>query len=199
MTLVEMMMAIFIMLIAMEGFTLLLLRSFQTNSFILEEGVASAAAARTVNGVVSNLRKARQADNGAYPIASGTDFDLKVYLDIDNDGATERVHYYLSNGKLYQGVTNPNAGLPVTYPAGDQVTTMLLDWVVNTNVQPIFYYYNKNYPTDIVNNPLTTPITVNTARLIRVHLWINIDPIRAPNNINIESFAELRNLNNYAY
>lgn len=199
MTLVEMMVAIFIMLIAMEGFTLLLLRSFQTNSFILEEGVASAAAARTVNGVVSDLRKARQADNGAYPIASGTDFDLKVYLDIDNDGATERVHYYLSNGKLYQGVTNPNAGLPVTYSTGDQVTTMLLDWVVNTSSQPIFYYYNKDYPTDTVNNPLTTPITVNTARLIRVHLWVNIDPIKAPNNINIESFAELRNLNNYAY
>lgn len=199
MTLVEMMMAIFIMIIAMEGFTLLFLKSFQTNSFILEEGVASAAAARVVSNVVSELRKARQADNGAYPVASGSDFDLKVYIDIDNDGATERVHYYLSNEKLYQGVTNPNAGLPVTYPAGDQVTTMLLDYVVNTAAQPIFYYYNKDYPTDTTHNPLTTPIVVNTAKLIRIHLWVNIDPIRAPNNINIESFAELRNLNNYVY
>ncbi len=199
MTLVEMMMAIFIMLIAMEGFTLLLLKSFQTNSFILEEGVASAAAARVVSNIVSDLRKARQADNGAYPIAWGSDFDLKVYIDIDKDGATERVHYYISDEKLYQGVTNPNAGLPVTYPAGDQVTTMLLDYVVNTAAQPIFYYYNKDYPTDTVNNPLTTPIVVNTAKLIRVHLWVNIDPVRAPDNINIESFAELRNLNNYVY
>lgn len=199
MTLVELMMAIFIMLIAMEGFTLLLLKSFQTNSFVLEEGVASAAAARAVSTIVSDLRKARQADNGAYPVASGTDFDLKVYIDIDNDGVTERVHYYVSNERLYQGVTNPNAGLPITYPSGDQAVTMLLDYVVNTNAQPIFYYYNKDYPTDLVNNPLTTPITVNTAKLIKVHLWVNIDPIRAPNNINIESFAELRNLNNYAY
>lgn len=199
MTLVEMMVAIFILLIAMEGFTLLFLRSFQSNSFILEEGLASAAAARAVNEVVGNLRKARQADNGAYPVASGSDFDLKVYIDIDNDGATERVHYYLSDAKLYQGVTNPNAGLPVTYPSGDQVTTLLLDYVVNTGAQPIFYYYNKDYPTDVVNNPLATPITVNTAKLIRVHLWVNIDPIKAPNNINIESFAELRNLNNYVY
>lgn len=199
MTLVEMMMAIFIMLIAMEGFTLLFLKSFETNSFILEEGVASAAASRVVSDVVSDLRKARQADNGAYPVASGSNFDLKVYLDIDNDGVTERVHYYLNSEKLYRGVTNPNAGLPVTYPAGDQTTTMLLDYVVNTNAQPIFYYYNKDYPTDTTHNPLSTPISVNTAKLIRVHLRVNIDPIKAPNNINIESFAELRNLNNYTY
>jgi hypothetical protein len=199
MSLVEMMMAIFIMLIAMEGFTLLFLKSFQQNSYILEEGVASANAARVVGNIVADLRKARQADNGAYPVASGDDFDLKVYLDIDNDGVTERVHYYVQDERLYQGVTNPTAGLPVTYANEDHVVTMLLDYVTNTNAQPIFYYYNKDYPSDTVNNPLSTPITVNTAKLIRVHLWVNIDPIRAPNNINIESFAEMRNLNNYAY
>jgi hypothetical protein len=48
-----------------------------------------------------------------------------------------------------------------------------------------------------VNNPLDTPINVEDARLIRVHLFVNIDPVRAPNNINIESFADLRNLKNY--
>ena len=37
-------------------------------------------------------------------------------------------------------------------------------------------------------------VDVASVRLIRVHLLINIDPVRAPDNVNIESFADLRNL-----
>ena len=199
MTLIEGLVAIAVMLIAMEGFTQFFVRSWNTNKFILEEGLASAAASRATNKIITKLRSVRQADNGDFPIESGSDFDLKVYIDIDDDGVTERVHYFLDlvADQLKVGVTNPVGTTPVSYPAADDTVSILTDYVVNENANPVFYYYNKNYPGDTVNNPLTTPINVEDVRLIRVHLLVNIDPVRAPNNINIESFADLRNLKNY--
>ncbi len=197
MTLVEVLVAIAIMLIAMEGFTLLFLKSWDTNKFILEEGMASAAASRATGKIVSQLRSTRQADNGDYPVESADDFDLKVYMDIDKDGVTERVHYFLDQAtdQLKVGVTNPVAGTPVSYPVADDTVSIMANYVVNENTDPVFYYYNQNYPGDAVNNPIATPAAIDQIRLVRVHLYVNINPVHAPDNINIESFADLRNLN----
>ena len=197
MTLVEVMVSIFIVLVAMEGFTLLFLRSWETNGFILETGMAAAAASRAVNVAVSDLRKIRQGDDGDYPIESGGDFEFTTYINVDADAATERVRYFLENGSFKRGVTNPNATQPVTYPSGDQSVTTLATSIANENSEPVFTYYNGDYPGDTVNNPLSTPIAIRSARLVKVRLVINIDPNRAPDDTNIESFAEFRNLKNY--
>lgn len=198
MTLVELMVAIFIMLMAMEGFTLLFLRSWETNGFILETGLAASAASRAVNTAVSDLRKVRQGDNGDYPIESGDDFDLSAYIDIDGDGVTERVHYFLEDGQFKRGVREPSATQPVTYAGGDGTVTVLASDIANESTEPVFAYYNEDYPGDTVNNPLGTPIAIRDARLVKVRLVINIDPNNAPDDTNIESFAEFRNLNDYA-
>lgn len=197
MTLMETMIAIAIFTIGIAGFTALFARSWQANSFIVEEGNDDQMAQQALNGIIVNLRKVHQADNGDYAIKSGDGFSLTVYLDVDNDGTTERVHYYMNGTTLEMGVTNPTAGTPETYPAGDQTVTAAATNVTNTNAQPIFYYYNQNYPGDTVNNPLaTTPsLAVDQVRLIKVQLWINIKPNTAPDNVNFESFVDLRNLN----
>ncbi|MFZ2299951.1 MAG: hypothetical protein WAW00_02365 [Candidatus Moraniibacteriota bacterium] len=197
MTLMELMISIAIMLIAMEGFTLLFLKSWDTNKFILEEGLASAAASRATGKIIRELRHVRQADNGDYPIESGSDFDLKVYLDIDDDDVTERVHYFLDldTDQLKVGITEPTGTAPVSYPAADDSVSVLTNFVVNESTDPVFYYYNQNYPGDTVNNPIASPAAVDQVRLIRVHLFVNINPVHAPDNINIESFVDLRNLN----
>lgn len=198
MTLVELMVSIFIMLMAMEGFTILFLQSWKTNGFILETGLAASAASRAVNVAVSELRKVRQGDNGDYPIESGDDFDLTAYIDIDGDGVTERVHYFLENGQFKRGVREPSATQPVTYADDDETETVLASDIANENGEPVFSYYNEDYPGDTVNNPLGTPIAVRDARLAKVRLVINIDPNNAPDDTNIESFVEFRNLNDYA-
>lgn len=199
MTLIELLVAIAVMLIVMEGFTLLLVRSWDTNKFILEEGLASAAASRASNKIISELRRARQGDDGDFPVESGSSFDLEAYLDVDNDGVTERVHYYLDKNtdELKKGIANPLGTTPITYPENDDSTATMTTYVVNTDSDPVFYYYNRNYPGDTVNNPLAVPLGsgVSEVRLVRVHLLVNIDPVHAPNNVNIESFADLRNLN----
>lgn len=195
-TLIEVVVAIFIITLGMAGFATLFLRIWNMNKFILETGVASGAASRGVDQLVSELRKVRQGDDGSYPIVSGDRLSLVAFLDVDNDGTTERVHYFLQNGSLIRGVTKPDTShQPVTYPATDQTFSTIAKYVVNTTDKPIFFYYNDNYPGDTVNNPLATPISVQDARLVKVRLIVNINPNRAPEETTIESFAEFRNLN----
>ena len=198
-TLIETLVAIAVVLIIMQGFTFLFIKTWEANKFILEEGLASAAASRATNQIVIQLRGVKQADNGDYPIDQASDFDLTFYADIDDDGVTERVHYFLdqANDQLKRGVAEPNLSVqPPSYPSGETVS-VITNYVVNLSNEPIFYYYNDDYPGDTVNNPLVTPASIGSIQLIRVHLRVNIDPVRAPNNINIESFVDLRNLHNY--
>lgn len=198
-TLLEVVISIAIAFIAMEGFTFLFLRTWDTNKFIIEEGLASAAASRATNKIVIQLRGVQQADNGDYPLESADDFDLEFYADIDDDNVVEKVHYYLDqpSDELRLGVSNPLATNPVTYPAGDSEVTTVTRFVVNESDNPIFYFYNDDYPGDTTNNPLTTPASVGNIQMVRVKLLINIDPVHAPNNVNIESFVDLRNLHDY--
>lgn len=198
-TLVEMLMAIFIVSAGMLGFTLLFSSSWKSNKFSIETGVTVIQVNRALNQITMNLRKVRQADDGDYPIESGSSFDLKVYADVDDDGTTERLHYWLDTAtdQVKLGITDPVAGTPPTYPSGDTTTRVIANYIVNDATQPLFYYYNANYPGDTTNNPLATPVDIHSVRLVRVLLRMNIDPVRAPNNINVESFVDLRNLENY--
>lgn len=197
MTLVEVMVAISIFVIAIAGFTLLFARSWQMNSYTLEMGQASMGASQGVNTMVTYIRKARQGDDGSYPIISASGNDLVIFSDYNKDGITERLHFYLQNKEIMMGITDPSAGLPKTYPSGDQTTMILAANIVNSASEPLFSYFNNNYPGDTTNNPLAIPLDVSAVRLIKVFIAVNIDPQKTPNNIDTESFVELRNLNDY--
>jgi hypothetical protein len=95
------------------------------------------------------------------------------------------------------GVTNPTVALPKTYPPDDQDTIIIASNIVNDASTPVFYYFNRDYPADTTNNPLSPPILVNNIRLAKIYLQININPGRGPENVEIQSFVEMRNLNDY--
>lgn len=197
MTIIEMLIAIAIFTIGIGGFSLLFIKSWQGNSYVYEMGQSSIAAFQGVSEVVGYLKKTRQGDDGAYPIKSATDNDLVIFSDYDKDGITERLHFYKNANQLVMGWRKPTGSLPKTYAAGDQETKTIANRVVNDAATPVFYYYNKGYPADQVNNPVATPATASDIKLIKVLLKVNTDPNRAPDNIEISSFAELRNLNDY--
>lgn len=199
MTLIEMLVAIAVMLIAMQGFTYIFTTSWDRNKSIIETGLASATASRSVNQTIIQLRAIKQGDNGDYPIEEADDFDLTIYTDTNDDGITERVHYYLdlATDEFKRGVTNPSSSVPVTYAASDTTTTVMAEYIVNESTDPVFSYYNDDYPSDTTNNPLATPASLGDVQLIRVKMRVNIDPVHAPENINVESFVDLRNLHGY--
>lgn len=196
-TLVEVVITIAILGIGMAGLSVFFFRILKSNQFILEEGVASFQASQGVQKMVNELRKVRQGENGEYPVTLLDDFELTVFSDIDGDQTVEKVHYYLDGSDLKMGVSNPS-GSPLEYPDGDQTVSTIVKHVANESDEPVFYYYNRDYPDDLANNPVVTPVADRQLiRLVEVYLIINIKPQSAPDNVNIGSFAEFRNLNDY--
>lgn len=194
MTLVEMLVAIVIFSLVMTGFSLLSLKAWQSNRSALEQAMATSTGSRALAKVIRDLREVKQGQDGAYPIKTVGVYDLTVFLDDDGDGDAERVHYFVEGEVLKKGVTDFIGG---SYAEEDEVVTVLLNYVTNRTLEkPLFFYYGNNYPEDSVGNPLVSPLAQDI-KLIKVHLWVNIRPIVAPENINFESFVELRNLNEY--
>ena len=196
-TLIETIVAIAIFTIGIEGFTILLSRSWTQNAYTIEMGQTSMAASQAVNRVVGYIREARQGDNGAYPVVSADDNDLVIFSDYDRDGQTERLHFYRSASDLLMGIREPSSGFPITYASGYGEIKTITSCVVNDADNPIFAYYDADYPEDSVNNPVNTPALAPDIRLVRITIHININPDRAPDNIEIRSFAEMRNLNDH--
>ncbi len=197
MTLIEMMMAIAIFSVGIVGFTLLFSKTWQFNKYTIEMGQTSMNVSQGLNKIVDYVRRAEQGDNGAYPIVSADDNDLVIYCDYNKNNITERLHFYRSGQDILMGITEPTSTLPKTYPSGDQQTITIVSHIINDSSKPIFSYYNQDYPADIVNNPLATPAILSNVRLIKIYLEINIDPTHAPDNVKMQSFVELRNLNDY--
>ncbi len=195
MTLVEMLVALAIFMLGVGGFTMLASKSWKMNAFILESGNATSKANRALSETIKSLRKIRQADDGSYLVKTVSSNDLVVYVNDDGDALTERVHYYLDSTTqtFKKGVTKPS-GNPAVYPTGDQVITVVTSYVTNTSLQPVFEYYNSDYPIDMVNNPLVNPIPADV-KLVKICLWVNVKPLTAPDNVKMESFVEFRNLN----
>ncbi|PIU79415.1 MAG: hypothetical protein COZ28_02485 [Candidatus Moranbacteria bacterium CG_4_10_14_3_um_filter_44_15] len=194
MTLVEMLIAMFIFILMMFSSVYVLHRIYKNYGFAMEQGMSVAAVEHSLKYIIEDIRGMRQSDTGAYPIESADDFDFIFYSDVDKDNVTEKVHYYLENNLIKRGISNPS-GTPPSYPAGDETVTTIAESVVNSAVQPIFSYFNTDYPADQVNNPLAAPVSpVADIRLVKVDAYVNIDPFRAPNNIRLESYVMLRNL-----
>lgn len=187
-----MIVAISIFTMGIAGFTLLFSRSWKSNSFIVEEGMASVQAAQSVRKISAQLRDIRQSDTGEYMIKTANANELVVYRDEDADDKIERVRYFLdeTNDTFKKGVAKPS-GTPLAYPSdynSDTVTTLALYAVNADNSEPLFKYY------DNVNNQLSSPVTPTNVRVIELNLWVNIKPLSAPDNVRIGTSVEIRNL-----
>jgi len=124
----------------------------------------------SVSQMAREIRTMRQGQNGSYPIISGTDNDFSFYSDIDFDGESELVRYWLDGGTLYKSVIDP-VGFPAVYPPENAIVRPLSDNVQN-GADPLFLYFNDAWPEDSVNNPLPTPVDLAEVRLIRISLNI---------------------------
>lgn len=200
MTIIEVMVAIGIFSMGIVGFSMLIVNSWKSYSFIYETGQDTYIASRIVNLVVNDLRKVKQADNGDYPIKSASDFDLVVYIDIDDDSKSEKVHYFLDqdNNVMKVGISEPSSDNPPVYSSGDDVVETLASHVVNDSDKPVFSYFGANYFDDGV--PFSTPVIsgkISDIRIVGVELLVDVRPYNSPDHVAIRSFSQLRNLKDY--
>jgi prepilin-type N-terminal cleavage/methylation domain-containing protein len=195
-TLVEMLVALAIFSLGIAATVLVFAKTIKSKAYALEMGKSSFIVSRSVGDLISYMRKARQSDGGAYPIVRADKNDLVLYSDFDKDTVTERLHIYLSEGRVFLGICKPSNTMPKTYDVdydNDEIRE-LAKQIVNTPDDPMFTYFDRDYPE---SSAIAATEDVSQIRLIKIFLKINIDPNRAPDNIQQQSFVELRNLNDY--
>ena len=85
-----------------------------------------------------------------------------------------------------KGVIKPHDASPI-YPEDQEEITSLSSYV--RNAPPIFEYFDSNND-KIIDNPARLKDT----KLIKLFLVINANPNRPPQDFELGSFVELRNL-----
>lgn len=85
-----------------------------------------------------------------------------------------------------KGVINPTSP-PISYPLDQEEVSILSSYV--RNEPPIFEYFDAD------GNKITEyPARLADTKLMKVFLVVNVDPDRPPQNFELESYVQLRNL-----
>jgi len=167
---------------------------YKEQQYIQEQNLAVEEARDALKKMVSEIREASDADNGAYPIELAQDNTFIFYSDIDIDDITERVRYFIEEDCLKKGIIEP-VGVPLVYSATNEQIQVLSDHLVNSVAGVnLFRYYNTDYPADTLNNPLSTPASLQDLSLVEIRLRINAVPDKITNNEQLDSFVQIRNL-----
>ena len=162
-------------------------------TYISEQSTAISEARRGVEEFTTELRETTTADSGAYGLENTEVDDIVFYSDIDKDIGIEKVHYYLDGTNLIKGIIE-SEGNPPEYSAEEE-TSIISSYIVNDD-EPIFTFYDQNYPVDQIDNPLVDPVDVSDVTLVKIHLDVNVTPEHVPDTYTLESYVQIRNFKN---
>jgi len=94
-TLIETLIAIFVFTLAMGAVSGLILMAYRTQSYTWQQSIAIDEARKGIETMVKEIRMAGEGEDGSYPIEIAEDKEFMFYSDIDKDGKTEKVRYFL--------------------------------------------------------------------------------------------------------
>jgi type II secretory pathway pseudopilin PulG len=96
-TLIETLVVIAIFTISLGAVFGSILMLYRTHGYIWEQSQAIEEARRGIEIMVKEIRGARSGEDGSYSIVLAGDKEFTFFNDIDGDGKTERVRYFLGN------------------------------------------------------------------------------------------------------
>lgn len=146
-----------------------------------------------MNHIVRELRTARLGENGAYTLISAHDNELIFYSDYDFDGVSERIRYTLIDNTLEKGVTEP-LGQPAVYDVSTEKVKSVATKISNSD-EPMFTYYNGDWPADTTSNPLSTPANLSQVKLVRIKIRVDSSD-DTKSDFELESYTQIRMLKN---
>jgi len=184
-TLVESLISIALLAVAIVGISSLVLFFYKSYSYSRDQSEAIEEAKRGIETMIQEIRKAQNADNGAYVIEEADDFQFIFYSDIDKDGEVEKVRYFVENNEFKKGVIEP-VGIPATYPQDQEKIFILSQYVRNT--PPVFQYFDGD------GNELPPPARKRDTKLMRLTLEIDVDPQKLPSPFTLVSEVQIRNI-----
>jgi Tfp pilus assembly protein PilW len=186
-SLIETVVAIFVFSIAMLTITEVTLYFYETNRFAVEQAYAIGSARKGVELMVRDIREATYSDEGSYPIIAIGPNELVFYTDFDRDASVERVRYYIDGTNLKKAVVN-SSGDPLQYTGSEEIFP-ISDSVRNSALGvPIFRYFDAS-GAEVTEFTDVTPVI-----FVEVHLLVNINPTKLPEDFVIRSSAAIRNL-----
>jgi hypothetical protein len=191
--LLEIIIAVFLGSVVLMGLVGVQRLVSESSRFSFEEMQAVEEVRSGVDLLVREIRKAQPSESGSYPIEKADDQEFIFYADVDSDLQVERVRYFLDGTQIKKGVIQPTDTIPATYPQDQESIKIISDYIWN-NSSPIFYYYNSDWPLITEGNPLETPSRLIETKYMRVFLRVNIDPSRLPQDFELSSGVQLRNL-----
>lgn len=165
---------------------------FKNYSFSFEEQQQVGQVSQVLTQMMREIRRARNAEDGGWPLVQTDDTTLVFYADTTGDGKTDRVRYYMNGTDLMKGVISPT-GNPLTYDSANEKLLTLLN-NVNATSSAIFRYYNGDYPSDQINNPLTPANRILNTRYITVTLTIDVSKNFSASAYTQTSGTEIRSL-----
>ncbi len=193
-TLVETLVALTIFSLALAALLTFFFQGLRFQTFATEQQQQVEYARRSAQTMVKELRDAAPGDDGSYILNRAEDQEIIFFSNIDGDAAIERVRYFLDGTIFKKGVVEPS-GIPIVYdPATESITT-IAEYVRN-GATPIFVYYNGDYPGDMIHNPLPTPTRLTETKLLNFYLRINVNENQAPNETEVVTEVQIRNLKN---
>lgn len=163
---------------------------FFIKGYVTESYTSEQESTKIIRPIITELRSARPSMTGAYAIEQAGTSSLTFFSDVDLDGTTERVRYFLDNGTLKRGVIKSTT-TPATYLTSQEKFTNLIQAVRNSSSTPIFQYYNSSYTGS--SSSLTLPISILDVRLVKVNIISDIDVNKAPYQQVITTQVSIRN------
>ncbi len=94
-TIVELIVTVAIFAIAMGAVSGLIFTAYRTQAFSFQQSNAISEARRGIETMTKELREATIGDDGSYIIEKAEDYEIIFYSDIDKDGETEKVRYFI--------------------------------------------------------------------------------------------------------
>jgi len=177
-TLIETIVVIVIFTLALGTVFGLIVMAYRVQGYTWQQSQAIEEARRGVETMVKEIREARTGEDGSYTINKTEDKEkVRYFIEGDPDS--------LEGALFKKGVINP-VGIPATYPTSSEVVTTLAKYIRNS--PPIFRYFDEN------GNELPSPARRKDTTLMQVYLIINVDRNRAPQNFELKSDVQIRNL-----
>ena len=147
MTVVEMLIVMFIFVLIMAGSTCAYQSDIKRYGFAMEQGMSVSQVQQSVKIMVDEIRRTSMPIRELILFKTPTN-SISFFLPISTMTILRKEFTTISREiTIKKGVANPS-GTPPAYPAGDQTVTTIGDFVRNTANQPLFYYFNSDYPAD---------------------------------------------------
>ncbi len=142
--------------------------------------------------MLKEVREAQSPAEDEYGVYSADALAFQFYADINADPGPERIRYFLNGNQLVRGELDPSTTEAPWVYTGVEETEVIAQYVRNDVSSPIFTYLDEDQ-VELTGLPLSL-VDRKKIRLIEVNLLVDVDTNESPDEMELESEAQLRNL-----